>query len=76
MIFEKEVQFLTKDLTNNGLYRYDFLDLESNLPFSVYGMQKIDLYEKLEQYKVCKLKFNLVLAKGNNGISWKVKAVS
>lgn len=77
MLFEKDVQFLTKGVTNNGLNQYDFLDLESNLPFSVYGLNKVESYEKLETYKVYnKMKFRLLLCKTKTGIAWKVKAVS
>lgn len=75
MEIEKEIEFLNKEVTNNGLYRYDFLDLETNLPFTVYGANSINAYEKLEKYKVTKLKFNLLLCKSNNGLGWKVKGV-
>lgn len=81
MEITKSVQLLQKDyLENSQLFRYDFLDLESNLPFSVYPKEKIKSYESLEFYKVCDVKFNLVLQKssnnGNQSISWKVKAVA
>lgn len=80
MEITKKVQLLSKeDINSNGLYRYDFLDLESNLTFSVYPKEKVKIYEVLEPYKVVDTKFNLVLQKssnnGNTTISWKIKAV-
>lgn len=76
MEITKKVQFLVSDKTNNGLFRYDFLDLESNLPFSVYSTTESQVYKKLIQYQPTDVKFNLVLTKGNDGkIVWKVKAV-
>lgn len=76
MEITKKVQFLVSDKTNNGLFRYDFLDLESNLPFSVYSTTESQVYKKLVQYQPTDVKFNLVLTKGNDGkIVWKVKAV-
>ena len=74
----KKVQFLTYEKTNNDLHRYDFLDLESNLPFSVYAMAPIEAYKKLVQYQPSDVKFNLVLSKstdskGSTKILWKVK---
>lgn len=81
MEITKKVQLLAKeDANKNGLYRYDFLDIESNLPFSVYPKEKIKSYESLEFYKLVDVKFNLILQKstndGNTIISWKVKAVA
>ena len=80
MEITKKVQFLTNEVTNNGLFRYDFLDLESNLPFSVYSTTEIQSYKKFTQYVPTDVKFNLLLAKttdtkGNVKISWKIKGV-
>lgn len=76
MEFTKKVQFLLADKTNNGLFRYDFLDLESNLPFSVYSVVENQSYKKLIQYSPAEVKFNLVLCKNkDNNICWKVKTV-
>lgn len=78
MEITKKVQLLTKeDINANGLYRYDFLDIESNLPFSIYSKDKLKIYEALEPYKLVDTKFNLVYQKssinGNTVIAWKVK---
>lgn len=76
MEITKKVQFLVSDKTNNGLFRYDFLDLECNLPFSVYSTTESQVYKKLVQYQPTDVKFNLVLTKASDGkIVWKVKAV-
>ena len=79
----KKVQVLARDNVpnNNGLFRYDFLDLESNLPFTIYSKEKVKIYDNVEFYKVTELKFNLILQKtissnGNTNILWKVKGVS
>lgn len=81
MEITKKVQFLVGQTTNNNLFRYDFLDLESNLPFSVYSVNEVQAYKKLVQYSPSDVKFNLVLSnvtdsKGNSKIVWKVKAVN
>lgn len=77
MEFNKKVQFLLAEKTNNGLVRYDFLDLESNLPFSVYSKDEVKIYSKLVQYSPSDVKFNLKLVKetrdGNTKILWKIK---
>lgn len=78
MEITKKVQFLTREVTNNGLIRYDFLDLESNLPYSVYSTSEVESYKSLKQYVPTDVKFKLVLAKstdskGNQKISWKIK---
>lgn len=79
MEITKKVQFLVGQTTNNNLFRYDFLDLESNLPFSVYSVNEVQAYKKLVQYSPTDVKFNLVLSNvtnsdGNSKIVWKVKA--
>lgn len=81
MEITKKVQLLCKeDANSNGLYRYDFLDIESNLTFSVYSTSKVPMYDKLEVYQLNDTKFNLLLQKssvnGNQIIAWKLKAVS
>lgn len=81
MEITKKVQFLVGQTTNNNLFRYDFLDLESNLPFAVYSVNEVQAYKKLVQYSPTDVKFNLVLSnvtdsKGNSKIVWKVKAVN
>lgn len=80
MEITKKVQLLAKDYVESSqLFKYDFLDLDSNLPFTVYPKEKIKSYETLEPYKVVDVKFNLMLQKttvnGNQIIGWKVKAV-
>jgi len=79
----KKVQVLARDTipNKNGLFKYDFLDLESNLPFSVFPKERIKIYDNVELYKVTDLKFKLILQKtissnGNTNILWKVKGVS
>ena len=78
----KKVQVLARDdvPNKNGLFQYDFLDLESNLPFSVFPKERVKIYDNVELYKITDLKFNLVLQKtisstGNTSITWKVKGV-
>lgn len=78
MKITKYVQFLVSELTNNNLFRYDFLDLESNLPFSVYSTVEIPTYNDLQQYVPTNVDFNLLLSKvtdskGSQKIAWKVK---
>lgn len=74
MIFEKDVQFLGVSVNESGFHVYDFLDLESNLPFSIFSTTKLENYEKLKQYQVCKTNFSLVRVNTkNNGLSWKIK---
>lgn len=75
MEFKKKVQFLNYAVNDSGLHTYDFLDLESNLPFTVYSLAVINSYSKLEQYHLYDLAFQLVLKKTNTGIGWKVKGV-
>lgn len=69
----KKVQFLSKNTTDSNLQVYDFLDNESNLPFTIYSPTKLEQYEKLEAHRVYDLKFKLVLAIGDKKVVWKVK---
>lgn len=80
MEITKKVEFLTKDyIEGSQLFRYDFLDLESNLTFSVYPKEQIKIYEIFEPYKIYETKFKLLLQKTTVNdklvIAWKVKAV-
>lgn len=80
MEFKKKVQFLVAEKTNNDLFRYDFLDLESNLPFSVFSTSEVESYKTLKQYFPTEVSFNLLLCKqtdknGSTKILWKIKAV-
>lgn len=80
MEFKKRVQFLVCEKTNNDLFRYDFLDLESNLPFSVFSTSEVENYKTLKQYFPTEVTFNLLLVKqtdknGSTKILWKIKAV-
>lgn len=80
MEITKKVEFLAKDyIERSQLFRYDFLDLESNLTFSVYPKEKNKIYETFETYKIYDTKFKLVLQKTiineKEVIAWKVKAV-
>lgn len=77
MEITKKVQFLVGGKTNNDLFKYDFLDLESNLPFTVYSINESATYKKLVPYSPCDVKFNLCLTRDkNNNIIWKCKAVN
>lgn len=75
MEFKKQVQFLAHSVNESNLHCYDFLDIESRLPFTIYSMSPIESYSKLEPFKLQDLNFRLVLTKTSTGIGWKVKAV-
>lgn len=76
MEITKKVQFLLKEpveLDGTKMTRYDFTDLESGFPFSVYG--SLSSYDKLENYRIYDLKFKLVYELGNKKLVWKVKGI-
>lgn len=75
MEFKKKVQFLGHEVNASNLHCYDFLDLETNLPFTTYSMAEVQNFGKLEPYRNYDLSFNLILTKSSKGISWKVKGV-
>jgi hypothetical protein len=75
MEFKKKVQFLGHQLSASNLHCYDFLDLESNLPFSTFSLTENEQFKKYEPYHNYDASFSLILSKSSKGIGWKVKGV-
>lgn len=75
MQFKMKVQYLGHNVNASNLHCYDFLELDSNLPFTIYSLSPIDSYNKFEQYHNYEPTFELVLSKTKEGIKFKVKGV-
>lgn len=75
MQFKKKVQYLGHTINSSNLHCYDFLDLEVNLPFTVYSMSELSSYSKFENYHNYEATFDLILSKSKDGIKFKVKGV-
>lgn len=77
MKITKKVQFLSKNVSENGLREYAFLDLETNFPFSVYSLKDYEIFDKFQPYSVHDVDFNLVLSKNQKSSTflWKMKTL-
>ena len=77
MKITKKVQFLSKNVSENGLRDYGFLDLETNYPFSVYSLKDYDIFDKFQPYSVHDVDFNLILSKNqkSSNFLWKLKTL-
>ena len=73
MQFKMKVQYLGHTVNASNLHCYDFLDLSTNLPFTIYSMAENSNYSKFELYHNYDPTFDLVLQKSKDGIKFKVK---